>query len=132
MLRNITGLFCIFILMVQIFAPALVILFFAVSPIQAFFGDHLKPDQETTHQSFICDMGIEWKEGSQQYISAAFGGSHDHHDHSQMQSMPSDHTSHAHHNHMDHSKMDHSKHMNHEQMADNHQSSGTEHEPLSY
>lgn len=112
MLRNITALLCILTLMVQIFALLFVTLFFAVSPLQAFFGEALKAGQETTKTSFICPMGIEWEEGAEQYLSAVFGGSHHHH-HENM-SVPTDIDMH----HQEHMReMDHSAHINHNHMT---------------
>jgi len=116
MLRNITTLFCILTLMVQIFAPFFVTLFFAVSPLQVFFGEYLKAGQETTQNSFICPMGIEWEAGSEQYLSSVFGHNHNH-DHSVISS-PTDID--MHHDHLHHiTEMDHSAHMNHNNMEHN-------------
>lgn len=114
MSRNITALFCILTLLAQIFAPIFVTLFFAVSPLQAFFGEHLKAGQETESHSFICPMGIEWKAGSEKYISAVFGG--DHHNHHEIKDNMSDMTHHNHANHHDH--MDHLSHDGHEMDKD--------------
>jgi hypothetical protein len=55
-------------LLIQLFAPLLVIVFFAVSPMQFFMGHRAVVGSETTQNSFVCPMGIEWQGGSEKYL----------------------------------------------------------------
>ncbi len=55
-------------LLLQLFFPLLVVIFFAVSPMQFFMGHRAVVGSETTSHSFICPMGIEWQGGSEKYL----------------------------------------------------------------
>lgn len=79
-------------LLLQLFAPLLVIIFFSVSPMQFFMGHRAVIGSETTEHSFICPMGIEWQGGSEKYLKI----------------LGQDHSKHIQHNHHDmHHDMQH-------------------------
>ncbi len=67
-LKKIPFIMGIIALLLQLFSPLLVIVFFAVSPMQFFMGHRAVVGSETTQNSFICPMGIEWKNGSEKYL----------------------------------------------------------------
>lgn len=83
----------IFALVIQLLLPIIVILCFAVSPIQFFTGERAVAGFETTTDSFVCPMGIEWRGGSQKYLKL-LGTDHASHAQHKQSANPTDHHNH--------------------------------------